>query len=214
MRGLFGLIHGGMTQTDEERRDRENLVVSRFGGILPMYEAFYIEALAYCAGRASSAFLRFDEALAEGQDQATVVATAHEALSHVAALSRYFWPASKKPLHVARANRLREALEIDDTSPLADRDLRNALEHFDERLDSFLLRDLAGYMFPGPLVGEASLNDVAVGHIFRLVDPRGQVFVLLGERYEFGPMRVAVDHILEKLARIMGGRLPSDAPGE
>lgn len=202
-----------MTQLDEERRERESLVV-RSCGILPMYEAFYIEALLYCAGRASSAFLRFDQALTQGQDQASVVATAHEALSHVAALSRYFWPASKKPLHVARAKKLREALAIDDTSLLADRGLRNALEHFDERLDIFLLQDLTGYMFPGPLVGEASLNDDVLGHIFRLVDPKSQVFVLLGERYEFGPMRAAVDDILEKLARTMGGRLPSDARGE
>lgn len=175
-----------------------------------MYEAFYIEALAYCAGRARSAFERFDRALAEGKDQATIVATAHEALSHVAALSRYFWPASKKSLHVARAKKLRDSLELDESSPLADRGLRNALEHFDERLDIFLLQDLVGYMFPGPLIGDASLNDDALGHIFRLVDPASQIFVLLGEIYEFGPMRIAVDDVLEKLARTTGGRLPRE----
>jgi hypothetical protein len=202
-----------MTQSDERRREREKYVVDQSSGILPMYEAFYIEALTYCAGRARSAFERFDQALTEGQDQATVVATAHEALSHVAALSRYFWPAREKPLHLARAKKLREALGIDDSSPLADRGLRNALEHFDERLDTFLLQDLVGYMFPGPLVGKASLTEDALGHIFRLVDPASQVFVLLGERYEFGPMRVAVDAILDQLARTTGGRLPSDARG-
>jgi len=202
-----------MTQPDEERRERENLVVSQSGGILPMCEAFYIEALGYCAGRARSAFLRFDQTLTDAEDQAATVATAHEALTHVAALSRYFWPASKKPLHLARAMKLREALGIDDASPLADRGLRNALEHFDERLDTFLLQDPVGYMFPGPLVGEASLNDDALGHLFRLVDPDSQVFVLLGERYEFGPMRDAVDDIVEKLARTAGGRLPPKACG-
>jgi hypothetical protein len=200
-----------MAQSDEERSERENYVVNQSDGILPMYEAFYIEALTYCAGRAGSAFERFDRALAEGLDQATIVATAHEALSHVAALSRYFWPAKGKPLHLARAKRLREALGIDDSSPLADRGLRNVLEHFDERLDTFLLQDLVGYMFPGPLVGKATLNEDALGNIFRLVDPVSQVFVLLGERYEFGPMRVAVENILEKLARTTGGRLPSNA---
>jgi len=202
-----------MAQSDEERRERENYVVNQSDGILPMYEAFYIEALTYCAGRARSAFQRFDRALTDEQDQAAIVATAHEALSHVAALSRYFWPAREKPLHFARAKKLREALGIDETSPLADRGLRNALEHFDERLDTFLIQDLVGYMFPGPLVGEASLSDDALGHIFRLVDPASQVFVLLGERYEFGPMRVAVDDMLEKLACTTSGRLPSGERG-
>ena len=197
-----------MAQSDEERREREKYVINQSDGILPMYEAFYIEALTYCAGRARSAFQRFDQALAEGRDPATIVATAHEALTHVAALSRYFWPAREKPLHLARARKLRKAFDIDDRSPLADRGLRNALEHFDERLDTFLLQDLVGYLFPGPLVGAASLSEDALGQIFRLVDPAAQIFVLVGQEYEFGPMRGAVDDILEKLAPCEGGRFP------
>ena len=55
------------------------------------------------------------------------------------------------------------------SSPLEDRELRNALEHFDERLDDFLLKDPVGYFFPGPSVQSHEIADEAPGQIFRLV---------------------------------------------
>ena len=195
-----------MKQADSKQHKRAAQVADKYDGILPMYEAFYIEALMYSAGRAQAAFMRFDEAIASADDAATIVAIAHEALSHVAALSRFFWPARGKPLHDARAQNLREALGLDETSPLASRDLRNALEHFDERLDLFLLEDMAGYFFPDPIIADASLSDDVLGHIFRLVDPATETFVLLGEKYSFGPMRVAVNDVLRKLRGMIGGR--------
>ncbi|MDR6624848.1 hypothetical protein [Caulobacter segnis] len=183
--------------------------MTKLGGIQPMYEVFYLEALTYSAGRAKDAFERFDQAVEEEKDAATIVATAHEALTHVAALSRFFWPGRDKPLHKARAETLRKAFGLDDASPLADRSLRNVLEHFDERLDEFLLQDMAGFFFPSPMVDDASLNDDALGFIFRLVDPRDEIFVLLGERHAFGPLRTVVDEVLEKAHRMdgQGGRL-------
>jgi hypothetical protein len=198
-----------MDVSDEERLKREKYVLDQEGGIMPMYEAFYIQAIIYSAGRAKDAFNRFDNAVRGSSDAASIVATAHEASTHVAALSRFFWPGRDKELYKARAAKLRTAFELSEASPLYDRGLRNALEHFDERLDEFLLQDLAGHFFPDPVVGSVSLIGNSITFMFRLVDPVEDIFVLLGEKHTFGELRKAVTDVLEKAQKMneKGGRL-------
>ncbi len=43
-----------------------------------------------------------------------------------------------KALHKNRAEFLRQIFDVTESSPLYDKKLRNALEHFDERLDMYL----------------------------------------------------------------------------
>jgi hypothetical protein len=62
------------------------------------------------------------------------------------ALSRYFWPVRKG--HEWRGAQLRSAFGISDDSPLRSRDLRNSIEHFDERLDLFLDGGVTGHVLP------------------------------------------------------------------
>lgn len=185
------------------------MVVAQFDGIVPYFEAFYIESLLYAAGRAVDAFGRFDQALTVENNSAMVVASVHEALTHTAAVSRFFWPSRKSNVAVARALKLRRAFGLDDSSPLANRELRDALEHYDERLDRFLLQDMVGFLFPGPMVASASLADDQLGKIFRLVDPVTEEFVLFGRTYPFGILRRTVENILQKVQgmRDQGARL-------
>lgn len=193
-----------------EKEKREGAVIETCQGIQPMFEAFYLEALAYAAGRADAAFDRFSEALGTDRTGAEIVATVHEALAHAAALSRFFWPAGNAgALAAARATKLRAAFGLSESSALYGRDLRNALEHFDERLDQYLLEDHVGYFFPSPIVGDSRMAEDQLGHIFRLVDPDREVFVLLGQSYEFGPIRQEILDVM-KNAREMsdaGSRL-------
>jgi hypothetical protein len=129
----------------------------------------------------------------------------HEALGHAASLSRFFWPSrlggSKKKvlasLKDARAGRLRESFELAEDSPLKNRKLRDFLEHFDERLDQYLLRNDAGYFFPDAMMGEATLADDPDGHVFKLVDPALLCFVLLGEKHFFEGIRKEVFRIYD-----------------
>jgi hypothetical protein len=195
---------------EAERARRETIIIEECGGIQPQFEAFYIESIVYAAGRADDAFERFDEALgAEESTAAEIVALAKEALTHTAGLSRFFWPARTKGVAAVRGEKLRTAFGITDSSPLQDRSLRNALEHFDERLDKFLLEDRVGYFFPGPVIGDASLGDVTYGNIFRLVDPKTEQFVLFGEAHPFGPVRKIVADMLARAKGMSesGGRL-------
>lgn len=188
--------------SEDEKKARAKQIVSDHDGIYPMYGAFYVQAILYAAGRADAAFKRFSSVLRANADPVEVVASVHEALGHTAALSRFFFPADKRPLARARAANLRREFTIGNASPLFDRELRNALEHFDERLDEYLLGNITGYIFPGPMIEDAELADDPVGHIFRLVDPANEAFVLLGTKYYFGAVRTEVQRVAELAAKM------------
>lgn len=201
-----------MAQLDDDvRKEREALIAREYHGIYPAYEAFYIQSIIYAAERSDAAFERFDEAVAAHLPPTLIVATVQEALTHAGALSRFFWPMKKKEnvLTVARGIRLRDAFALDETSALKWRRLRNAFEHFDEDLDRFLLDDRAGCFFPSPLVDDQALTDDSIGHIFKLVDPKHGICVLLGEKFEFRPLRSEVRRILSRARQMdeQGGRL-------
>jgi hypothetical protein len=201
-----------MEEAEQERVRRRKIVVEECDGIVPHYEVFYLVSVMYAAGRADEAFNRYKAALDhedDDLDDALVVASVHEALTHVAALSRFFWPASKKSLPQARGQRLRQAFDIEDDCPLHDRELRNALEHFDERLDEYLIGNLAGNIFPGPMVDTAALAQDSITKIFRLVDPEWNLFVLLGEQHSFGGVHEMVVDIFNKALEMCdnGGNL-------
>jgi hypothetical protein len=91
---------------------------------------------------------------------------------------------------------LRAAFKVGEESPLKDESLRNALEHFDERLDKFLLENDTGYFFPTPLVDDHRLADDPTGTIFKLVDPAAGFFVILSEKYCFTPIIAEVERVL------------------
>lgn len=204
-------VRANMTGLDQEtRKQREALIVDQYRGIYPVYEAFYINSIIYAAERSEAAFQRFDQAASEAKSPVLVVATIQEALTHAGALSRFFWPMKRdNQLTTARGRRLREAFALNDTSPLKRRTLRNAFEHFDEDLDLFLLGDVSGYVFPSPMVDDHELADDTIGHIFKLVDPKHGICVLLGERFEFRPIRQEVKRILTKALQMdnLGARL-------
>jgi hypothetical protein len=174
---------------------RAKFIATECDGIQPMFVAFYVEVIYYAAERAEAAFHRFSDHVQQSHSPSEIVASAHEALGHAAALSRYFFPVEKKALPRARAGRLRQIFAVSNSSALQDRELRNALEHFDERLDHYLLGDMVGYVFPAPMVNDADMADDELGHIFRLVDPVTDTFVLLGQKHPFGAMRAEVERI-------------------
>lgn len=178
------------------RATRANTVAQQYNGIHPLFEDFYIHSIVYSAERAVAAFQQFEDGAAGSSTPAVVVRSVQESLAHAAAVSRFFWPMKDHPLAVARGKRLREAFQLDDSSPLKWRKLRNAFEHFDESLDQFLLCDPTGYFFPGAIVGSHSLADDAVGNIFKLVDPIDDYCVILGEKFEFRRIIAAVASVL------------------
>lgn len=62
-------------------------------------------------------------------------------LSHAAMISKFMKPSSRSTVSEARARELKTLLNVDDTSPVFNRNARNNVEHFDERLDRWLEAD-------------------------------------------------------------------------
>jgi hypothetical protein len=181
------------------------MITERSGGIHPPYEAFYLQSIYYAADRCIESFERYDAHRESGKPGVDQVSSVHEALGHAGSVSRFFWPSGLgggrsqqlKELAAARAKLLRESYEISDDSPLKDRHLRDSLEHFDERLDKYLLTSTAGQYMPVPRVGD-STNRAAHEHIFKLLDPERDTFVILDEAFHFASLRHEVTRVLLK----------------
>ena len=103
----------------------------------------------------------------------------------------------KDRLHIIKSETLRAMFDLDESSVLKDREIRNALEHFDERLDEFLLQETAGHFFPTAIVDSHEIADEPTAEVFKLVDPNTGIFVLLNEKFNFSKIRAEVARVLE-----------------
>lgn len=113
-------------------------------------------------------------------------------------LARYFWPARKA--HEARGAYLRTTLGLDDSSPLANKDLRNAMEHFDERLDKYLRVGMWGYVVTD-YVGSSHSEIDKPTHVLRAFYVDAQTFVLLNEEFELAGLVREVMRLCAQLRR-------------
>ncbi|MBN6104759.1 hypothetical protein JR064_21580 [Xanthomonas sp. CFBP 8703] len=180
------------------------MVAREWGGVVPYFREIYGRALYHSASRALHAFERFDVAC-KAKDDAEAVSSVHEALGHCGNLSRYFWPSKQNSkrnspfatLAEARGSKLREAFGVTDESPLKDRALRDSLEHFDERLDRYFLGLDSGTIFPDPIIGAYQVAKIQYGHIFKLVDPKNEIFVVLGFEFNYGSLRPEIQRIAD-----------------
>lgn len=194
-----------MQKIDANERERRAAIVAEHGGILPHFDAFYDLSVRYLAEQSKQAFGRYDGLIENDSPPDELIATVQTAVGHSAALSRYFWPTTSMSerntaigrLRVGRGKRLRSTFKVADESPLLRRPLRNAWEHFDERLDDYLLSVDAGVFMPTGLIGEHTLADDPIGHVFKLLDPDAECLVLLNKKYFFGPIRAEVKRIVD-----------------
>ncbi|EGR1094981.1 TPA: hypothetical protein AB5H70_003418 [Vibrio cholerae] len=207
-----------MNIDNEEKERRAKIVVDDCGGIQFAQEAFYIHSILYSAGRCVEAFERYEQLKREDISPTYLVAIVQEAVGHAAALSRYFWPTEKQKksivnqldLRSKRGEKLRTAFSLDESSVLFNRDLRNAWEHFDERLDQYLLTHMAGMFFPGAVIADHTEADNPINHVFKLLDVENECLVLMNQKYFFAPIFSEVTRVFE-LAMTFdqnGSRLP------
>jgi hypothetical protein len=175
--------------------------------IWPIHEAFYIQSMLFNSQSAVRSIDRlnvmFDKLppapTLDDIDNLPSKLILNELQNMVlqgAALSRYFWPVRKG--HEARASTLRAAFSVGEASPLFSRDLRNALEHFDERLDDYLASGMVGYVFP-EFVGLRPEEDDVPGHFFRAYFVDQGVFRLLNEEFFVEPLTDELLSIHRKL---------------
>ncbi|HEU0079191.1 MAG TPA: hypothetical protein VFQ76_16170 [Longimicrobiaceae bacterium] len=185
--------------------------------IWPPYEAFYIDSMLFnttAAAMSVDAMAGTLEAIERGElaradvDEDAFLNNLQNIILQGASLSRFFWPVRSG--HEARGEHLRVRLGVTDASPLKNRDLRNALEHFDERLDRYLQANVVGYILPR-YVGPTLENDGVPAHLFRAYFFDRGVFSLLGQEHEMQPLVDEIGRIHNLLITAVenGSRLPS-----
>jgi len=186
--------------------------------IWPPYEVFYIHSMLFCTKSAVTSIERICDALEKiskdtseaplaNLDSEDILNNFQNIVVQGAALSRYFWPVRKG--HENRAKFLRETLCVDDNNPLKSRDLRNEIEHFDEKLDYYLSNKIiVGNIFP-QYVGPLPKNNGVSIHIFRAYYVDVGLFEMLGKRYEMEPISDEIYrlHDMLNVCAENGGRL-------
>jgi len=203
---------------DTQELERRALICTNdYGGILPYVEVFYIHSIIYSASRCLDAFYRYEAIKDKNVPSDELISIVQEAVGHSAALSRYFWPnpvgKKKQPnltkVKEMRGEKLRQAFGLDNNSVLYNRDLRNAWEHFDERLDFYFLENDVGCFYPSCIIGSHKLVDDPSGHIFKLLDIEEECLILLGKKFFFSPIKKSVKEILSIAIQAdkQGGRL-------
>ncbi len=191
---------------NEELERRAKLVADELNGMQPHTLIFYQFSIRYSAERCIDSFWHYEEALKQHAEPDYLVSVIQEAVGHAAALSRYFWPspfgAKNKQITKLKQKRgefLREHFKLDDNSPLYNRDLRNAWEHFDERLDVYLIEKISGMFYPASQIGSHLEADNPINRVFKLLDPEEECLVLMGNKYFFAPIRDEVVKICNHL---------------
>jgi hypothetical protein len=143
---------------------------------------------------------------------AEVFRQTHSFLTHASNVSRLFWPpaprkkkgedpdtfAARLAFTTDRGTSLVALFELDDSSPLKSRVLRDHLEHYDERLDHWSntsqRRNIASDTI-GPANAIVGLDP---SDTMRWFDPTTNAFRFRGEEFALQPLATAVDQLLPK----------------
>lgn len=177
-------------------------------GILPPQNMFYYHSILYSAECSLSAFYKYEYLLQERADPIDLVSSLQEAIGHAANLSWYFFneggrATKHKPQEIVdfiknRSNGFKEEFNITDKSSLKDRRLRNMFEHFDEKLDIYLLQTLAGTFYPMPRVGKISeIGQKEFDKNFKMLDIEEKCLVIFNEVFYFEDIANEVVRIYE-----------------
>lgn len=142
--------------------------------IWPPYEIFYIESLLTKTKTAILDYELLSKAITDHkkfkQNPYIVIDLAENIINQSAAISRYLFPSrnkgAKNKVHERRGVKLRESLQIGQNNILEHRFVRDYAEHFDEKLDIFLSKPIAGNFMPSRIVLDSSELD-GVTFVFR-----------------------------------------------
>ena len=131
-------------------------------------------------------------------DQDCLLDSMNNIINQAAALSRYFWPVNKKDCYQNRGSYLRSIFSITDDNPLKQKDVRNAIEHFDERLDKFTAQTIAGTIYPN-FVGMTPDTKGVPFFAFRAYYLDKKCFEVLGEAFYLDPIYCEIVKIHNRL---------------
>ena len=145
-----------------------------------------------------------------GTPNSEVFRALHSFLTHCANISRLLFPGQQKNNHAqCRGMMLCDALDVDENSPIADRSLRNHLEHYDERLDRWArsASKSATVSFATDNIHPKGMGaNVPPESTFRTYLTDSREFFFVGHTYELVPLASEVRRILEAVQKVPGVR--------
>ena len=168
--------------------------------IHPFNEVFYIESLLNKTRSILDDVESLNDFWKNGnhdcQYDDVILDTFQNIILNVAGISRFFWPSKNYQI---RGEKLRRVYLVSDLSVLENRDVRNHIEHFDEKLDKFLREFSKGKVmqkYVGPVFFS---SDATV--FFRAYFYDKQIFKMLNVEYEVKPIIAEIRRIHEILLR-------------
>lgn len=169
--------------------------------IHPFNEVFYIESLL----NKTSAIMQDVESLNniwkngnhDCKNDDVILDILQNIILNVAGVSRFFWPSKNTGFYLVRANKLREVYKINDSNVLRNREMRNSIEHFDEKLDNFLNEFSSGIIMPKYVGPITYVEDNRT--FFRAYFYDEQVFKMLNVEYKIKPIITEIRRLHEIL---------------
>jgi hypothetical protein len=142
--------------------------------IWPPYEIFYIESILTKTRTAIADYELLDKVINNQilfeKNPNILIDLAENIINQGAAISRYLFPSrykgNKNKIHKLRSEKLRESLNIKEGNVLEHRSIRDYSEHFDEKLDIYLSKPIAGNFVPSRIAFNSTELD-EVTFIFR-----------------------------------------------
>ena len=130
----------------------------------------------------------------------------HSFLTHTANISRLLFPSRKRDQYAQqRGKKLRDVLCVDDGSPIADRSLRDHLEHYDERLDQWAQRASRTVRIATDNIHPKGMGpNVAPESTLRTYLTDSREFFFMGHTYEIVPLVREVRRILDEVEKVPG----------
>lgn len=173
--------------------------------------SYYVKEVTLQARSVRLAGYQYNTELEAQRSAENVIGAAQSVINAAMAINRLLWPggiskranAKQKLRHawaLQRSEQLREILGSPDkdTSPLGDRDVRNAFEHFEEYLDQFLMEvregtrpTVSGDMNVGPRRGMRNGSEPMPQ--LRFVDNQEHEVSVLDRHLALQPLFTAVD---------------------
>ena len=115
-------------------------------------------------------------------------------LSSGMVLSILLWPSARSQEVRVRGDQLRQALGVDEASPLKSRTVRHCIEHFDERLDGWLVEH-GGEEIDCDFVITCDDDSVPNVPLVRRMDPRTWIVRLLGDEIDLRSLLQEVNRL-------------------
>lgn len=180
------------------------------------HEVFYIESLlsitrtVMCEKNVTIIFLEEIENK-NFKNQKLLIDSVQNIINQSALISRFFWPVSKESVHKKRGQKLRQVYGITESNLLKNRDVRNFIEHFDEKLDLYLNQFITGLIIPSYVGPRISLE---AKHLFRAYFIDEAIFKILDLEYAIIPIVDEIERIHFLLENDMKtGRFSSNRNG-